>query len=304
MARKKKKSFRLLSGFAAAAAVLAAAFFGLGGPQEGLYAAFLDVGQADCAIIKCGESALLIDAGDLGQSGIIEEKAEAMGLTRFDFAVASHPHADHIGSLPGILEDMGADTLYMSPYVHTSDVYMRVLESAGENGVDVVLPETGESFMLGQAECVFLNDGSGFDDINNSSLALKITCGDISLLFTGDGEAEYESRLLESGADLSCDILKAPHHGSDTSLSDAFLSACSPDIVVISVGEGNSYGHPSAATLEKLKGREVYRTDEQGDIVFYTDGSEIYPSSLAEAAGGDTGWIFSQAVDILRKGGF
>ena len=136
-----------------------------------------------------------------------------------------------------------------------------------------------------------------YDDNNNNSIVLRLDYGDNSFLFTGDAESQAEADILASGADVEADVLKVGHHGSSTSTSDEFLAAVSPEYAVISCGEGNSYGHPHAETLNKLRqnGITVYRTDEQGTIVAESDGREITWSSSpsdtwqsGEPSGSDT----------------
>ncbi len=105
-----------------------------------------------------------------------------------------------------------------------------------------------------------------------------MTYGETSYLFTGDAEAKAEKDILNSGADVSADVLKAGHHGSSTSTSEEFLEAVSPEICVIQCGEGNSYGHPHAEILDRLESRGVkyYRNDSSGTVTVYSDGEEIF----------------------------
>ena len=126
-----------------------------------------------------------------------------------------------------------------------------------------------------------LAPGQGCDDDNNNTIVLRLDYGENSFLCTGDAESQAEADILASGADVDADVLKAGHHGSSTSTSDEFLAAVSPEYAVISCGEGNSYGHPHAETLNKLRqnGITVFRTDEQGTIVAESDGQEITWSS-------------------------
>ena len=115
------------------------------------------------------------------------------------------------------------------------------------------------------------------DDLNNTSIITKVVCGDTSFLFTGDAEYSEEHDILSQGYDLSATVLKAGHHGSDTSSSYQFLREVMPEYVVISVGKGNQYGHPDEDALSRFRdaGAKVYRTDLQGDIIVESNGKDI-----------------------------
>ena len=115
------------------------------------------------------------------------------------------------------------------------------------------------------------------DELNNWSIGIKITYGDTSFVFTGDAETDAEKDIIASGANLRADVWKAAHHGSDTSNSEAILEAVQPDYAVISCGQNNSYGHPNAEVLERFEKRniQVFRTDQQGTITAYSDGTKV-----------------------------
>ena len=140
---------------------------------------------------------------------------------------------------------------------------------------------TGDSFTLGSAVCTILGPTDTYDDPNNASIALLIEHGENRFLFTGDAEKKAEKDILEScslkGISLWADVYKVGHHGSNTSSCEELLDAVSPQYTVISCGKDNSYGHPQEETLEKFakRGIEVYRTDEQGNIVAISDGTQI-----------------------------
>lgn len=237
---------------------------------------FLDVGQADCALVICDGKTMLVDGGNIGDGPKILEYLRAQGVQKLDVLIASHPHADHIGGLPDVVREMEVTRACLSPYVHTSATYASLLDALDERGTAVSVPKAGDSFTLGGTQCQFVGDGAGFDDANNSSLILRAAYGDTAVLFTGDAETPAEEKALENGLPLEATVLKVGHHGSNTSTGKAFLAAVAPDIAVISVGEGNSYGHPAAGTLKKLT-CTLYRTDRDGTVVLASDGSTFGP---------------------------
>ena len=120
-------------------------------------------------------------------------------------------------------------------------------------------------------------NGDYGDNANDYSVGILLEHGENRFLFTGDAEEDSERDMLESGLGLSADVFKAAHHGSRTANTEEFLEAVDPEYVVISCGEGNSYGHPHAEVLNRLRamGVQVFRTDEEGTIVASSDGSSI-----------------------------
>jgi|GEM_PF-523520 len=251
---------------------------------------FLDVGQGDSALVSCGGHYMLIDGGTSKNSSMIYSILKKKGIRDLDIMVASHPHADHVGGLSGALNYAHAG-LILSPKAEAEDSddegFKDLVKYAAENGTGITVPSAGDKYSLGSAKVVILGvnstagqkdtDESSSDKVNDSSIVLKIIFGDNSFLFTGDAGHAAEQVLLDSGEDLSADVLKVGHHGSGHSTYQDFLRAVSPSYAVISVGAGNSYGHPAADVLEHLKDDNVkiFRTDLQGDISCSSDGSKI-----------------------------
>lgn len=235
---------------------------------------FIDVGQADCALVIADGKSMLIDGGEIGAGPEIIDYLHAQGVQKLDVLVATHPHSDHIGGLPYIVENIEIAQTYISPYVHTSATYEKLLDNLDASGCIVTIPEAGDTFSLGNASCQVLSGGHGFDDPNDASIILRVSYGDTSALFTGDAEIPAEEQVLASGLEVRSTILKVGHHGSDTSSGQDFLDAVQPEIAVISCGEGNSYGHPHSVTLKKLT-CEVRRTDLEGSIVLASDGTTV-----------------------------
>lgn len=237
---------------------------------------FIDVGQADAALISCDNHYMLIDGGNRDDSSRIYSVLQAAGINHLDIVVGSHAHEDHIGGLPGAFQAADAD-LVLSPVTeYDSKVFETFKSKAAEKGSGLTVPPAGSTYALGSATVKILGLNGG-EDTNDTSIILKITYGETSFLFTGDAEYEGEHAVLDSGADLSATVLKVGHHGSDTSTCYPFLRAVMPQYAVISVGAGNSYGHPADDTLSKLRdaGVEVFRTDLQGDIFCSSDGKTV-----------------------------
>ena len=234
---------------------------------------FLDVGQGDCAFIKCGDKTMLIDAGDTSTQITVERYLKARGVERLDIIVATHPHKDHIGGMANILKKFDFGEIMMPRVVFDSPVYLDLLEVIDDMGKTVTKAAAGDVFTLGEAEVkVLAPAGTDYEEMNDYSVVLKISIGGRSYLFTGDAEKTSESEMVAAYGDgLRCDVLKVGHHGSDKSSSKEFIVAARPTYAVISVGKNNSYNHPSPATIKTLAkvGAGVFLTYEKGNTVFY-----------------------------------
>ena len=239
---------------------------------------FIDVGQADSALIECDGKTMMIDGGNVADSNLVAAYLKKEDVTELNYVVCSHAHEDHVGGLSGALSVTKADNIYAPKTEANTKAYKNFKKKAEEQNVEIKHPNVGDEIQLGSSTVEFLGpvDENG-KDLNSTSIVLKITYGNTSFLFTGDAESDEEEEILNSGADLKSTVLKVGHHGSRTSTSYPFLREVMPQYAVISVEKGNSYGHPNEETLSKLSdaGVEVYRTDESGDIVMTSDGNSI-----------------------------
>lgn len=263
------------------------------GEEGGLEVHFIDVGQADSALVICDGHYMLIDGGNAEDSDLVYAYLERHGAKRLDYMVASHAHEDHIGGLSGALNYAAVDVAYCPVTEYTSKVFQSMVHYLDVQGKSLTVPAPGDKFSLGSAEVEILGPVQEYDDTNNTSIVLRIDYGATSFLFTGDMETNAEKDLIESGANLEATVLKAGHHGSETSTSYQFLRAVNPKYAVISVGEGNSYGHPSEEVLSRFRdaNTEVYRTDMQGHIIAESDGKSVtfHTEKEADTATNPTG---------------
>lgn len=248
------------------------------GADAGLAVHFIDVGQGDSILAVSEGHYMLIDAGENDQADTVISYLRQQGVTTLDYVIGTHPHSDHIGGLDQVINTFEVDKVILPPVEHTTRTFEDVLDAIAAKGLKITKPVPGSSYSLGRASFTVLSPVKDYgDDLNNWSVGIRLVCGSNSFVMCGDAEAGAEQDIIDSGAVLKADVLKAGHHGSSTSTSDAFLKKVSPAWAVIQCGKGNSYGHPHKETLEKLQtaGCQVLRTDEEGSIVAFCDGTDI-----------------------------
>lgn len=281
--------------------------------EDVLEVTMIDVGQADCFLLRQGKKTCLIDCGTRATGKDAVEYIKNLGITKLDFVIGTHPHDDHMGGMYDILTNFKVgkvvlleETLTVLQSNSTSrDSYVlrdipisekpskfcydevnddetnitrggsasgwiaNLMTELGNEKYNISLPHVGTIYSLGKAKMKVIGpiDVSTEDDLNNLSIVMKVSFGDMDIIFTGDSEKKIEKQILERGDDIDAEILKVGHHGSNTSTSEEFLKAISPDYALISAGCGNRYNHPMEETLKLLKKNKipVYRTDEHSE---------------------------------------
>lgn len=241
---------------------------------------YLDIGQGDSIFVQLpNEESILIDAGNKGDSSKIIQYIKDSGEDTLDYVIATHPHADHIGSMAEVIDSFEVKNIYMPKVAHTSQTYENLLDTISEKGMTIDTAKAGKIiFDYDGIKAQFLAPNSeNYSDLNNYSAVVLLTYNDTRFLFTGDAESESEDEILENGFDVSADVLKVGHHGSKSSSTKRFIKAVKPKYAIISVGEGNRYGHPDMAALDIFQenNAEIWRTDEKGTIVVTSDGRNI-----------------------------
>lgn len=239
---------------------------------------FLDVGQADSTLIQAAGKSMLIDAGNNEDGETIVSILQAQGIETLDYIIPTHPHADHVGGMDDVINAFDIGKVIMPNATSTSQTFEDMLDAMETKGLSATTPIVGDTYTLGDCSFTILAPVWDYgDDMNNWSVAIQLVHGENSFVFTGDAEEEAEEDMLATGLNLQGDVFQAGHHGSNTSNTEEFLDAVNPKYVVISCGEGNSYGHPNEEILERFAERniEVYRTDTQGTIIMQSDGTNI-----------------------------
>jgi len=232
---------------------------------------FIDVGQADSIYIELPDNNdILIDGGNVADGPLVVDYLTKQGVDDIELLIATHPHEDHIGGLPDVLNAFRVEKVIDSGKSATSKIYNTYAATVKAEGCTYE-QDNYQSYTWGNTALQIYTGNETWNDVNDYSVVCRLDTGDIEFMFMGDAETPVEDILT---GDLSAEILKVGHHGSTTSTSAAFLARINPKVAVISVGTGNTYGHPAPETLNKLQaaGIKVYRTDLNGNVVVSTDG--------------------------------
>lgn len=233
----------------------------------------IDVGQADSFLLEQNGMTALIDCGTRSSGDDVVEYLQSQGITRIDFLFGTHPHDDHMGGMYDVITNIDIGTIII-PEVKSNEItsnwYAKLMSEIKNGNYNVQYVKEGVTYCLGDAKIKVLGPiNEPKSNLNNYSAILKVSFGEMDIIMTGDAESDLEAEILKKYQNqLDAEILKVGHHGSDTSTSDEFLEAVSPDYALISVGFSNKYNHPIKSTMDKLKVAQipVYRTDENGTV--------------------------------------
>jgi competence protein ComEC len=250
--------------------------------EDKLQVMFCDVGQGDVTLLHEPGCTVLIDAGRHDQNDVVP-LLKKTGISKIDYLIATHPHADHIGQFPKVLQTFEVGEVWMSGWEHTTRTFERTLDAILATEADYHEPRTGENVRCGSLVLEILNPSAPVKDMHDG-IALRVIHGTVRFLFTGDAEAHHEQDMLKRGHELAADILQLGHHGSRTSTSPRFLDAVNPELAIFSADPNSRYGHPHREIIGRLQARDiaVYGTSESGTITVISDGNgyEVASSRL------------------------
>ena len=241
---------------------------------------FIDVGQADCALIEYGGAYMLIDGGNKEDGQKVISYLQSCGVEELEAVICTHAHEDHVGGLPSVLAVYPTAQVYAPTKTYSSNIFDDFLYYVDQQRLEVTIPTPGDRFTLGDAEFTVLGPVQSYAETNDTSIVVKLEYGSTSFLFTGDMEVAAENDMLdywEGRMDWNVDVLKVGHHGSSTSSGYRFVYETDPEYAIISCGKDNSYGHPHEEVVSRYNdaGIPMFRTDELGTILAVSDGNEV-----------------------------
>lgn len=249
---------------------------------DSLWVHFIDVGQADCALLEYGGQFILIDGGNRDDTSLVVSYLAEQGVQELEAIVCTHIHEDHVGGIPGVLDAYPAKALYAPTDSYSSGLFRDIDRRAQTQKLAFTVPAPGDTLTLGALTLTFVGPVTAYEKTNNTSLVLRADFGDSSFLFTGDMETLAEHDLMNYWDDFSpeildVDVLKVGHHGSYSSSGYRFLYETTPDYGILSLGADNDYGYPHKEPMERFDqaGVTTLRTDLLGSIVAFTDGDII-----------------------------
>jgi len=248
-----------------------------------LTVAFLDVGQGDAIFIESPSgNQILLDGGP--DNSVLRELSKIMPFydRSINTVIASHPDKDHIGGLPEALKRYQVDMIIEPGVSNDTAVYNEFEKLIKELSIEKNIARRGMRVWLDKniyLEILFPDRDTDGWDTNDASIVARLVYGDTSFILSGDSPKKMEEYIVSlDGSALQSDVLKLGHHGSKTSTSGIFLSAVSPEYVIVSAGENNQYGHPHEEVMDIIKKFEIpsLSTYENGTIIFQTDGENLY----------------------------
>lgn len=270
---------------------------------------YIDVGQADSELIQIGNKNILIDAGN--NDNMAYDYLKKIGISKLDYVIATHPHADHIGGMANVIKNFQVDNFYSPKVTSTTKTFENMVNELKNKNLKMKVPNVGETIDIGEAQLIFLAPNSEkYEDLNNYSIVCKLVYGNTSFLFTGDAEDVSEGEILKNKTDVHADVLKVGHHGSHSSTTTEFLNKVNPTYAIISCGKDNDYGHPHKETLDKLneKNIKIIRTDLNGTIIASSDGKNISFNVNTESQEANSGkndnsivWIANSNSKVYHK---
>lgn len=237
---------------------------------------FIDVGEADCILINNNKQYALIDAGNNKDGKKLVSYFKSIGIEKFQYVIGTHAHEDHIGGMDNIIKNFEIKHFYMPNVEVDMITYQEIKKELQKKNILYETPKLDNTLTLSNAKIKVLSIGDDKEDINSTSIVLKVTYQNTSYLLMADATSDVEQKILNKN--IQSDLIKIGHHGSNHSSSATFLNKVKPKYAIISVGTPNDYGFPKKVTLDKLEriGANILRTDELGTIIASSDGNNIY----------------------------
>lgn len=279
--------------------------------KDEIYIHYIDVGQGDCIFIDAQDIDILIDGGNNSDGELVVDYLNELDTDDIELMIATHPHEDHIGGLDNVIYAFDVEKILKPAFANNTKTNADFEIAIDAKSISYEWPNQGEVYTFGDITITILSfNNKQYDSTNDYSIVCRLDYFDSSFIFTGDAEIDVEHDIIDSGIDISADVFKVAHHGSESSTTANFLYKIDPSYAVISVGEDNSYGHPHDIPLKRLELQDVpyIRTDIYGTIIFETNGKDIsYTSKKTNTDSKKSGNVYSEndnqtiAMDINKK---
>ncbi len=244
--------------------------------KTGILVRMLDIGQGDAILIQVSNKNIIIDTGEEKYYEQLKTQLDHFMVKKVDSLILTHPDSDHIGSADKVIANYDVTNVYMPKKSSSSREYSQVISALSSARITPTNPNDGDYLPLAgdlTAQVLSVDEG---DSNNSASIVMRLDYYNNSFLFTGDAPAKVENTVM-SKYDVDVDVLKVAHHGSDYSSPILYLKTVSPEFALISVGAGNSYGHPCDTTINRLErfAKSIFRTDLNGTITINGDGDTL-----------------------------
>lgn len=240
---------------------------------------FIDTGQSDCILIESEGHHMLVDAGRNESGAAVVKYLRELGVERLDYVIGTHGHQDHIGGMDAVLYNFEVENFYIARQAHDTKSYRDIIDAVRAKNIEIKNPRFAQQETLGSARFTFITpEAEGVeDDLNSTSLGIRVTNGRHSFLMCADAGTDVEQKILKSGMNIKADVFKLNHHGSSDANSKKFLKKVSPKYAVVTCAKDNEFGHPHESVMKRLNKLDIklFRTDEQGSVVFTSDGETL-----------------------------
>lgn len=240
----------------------------------------LDIGQGDAFLIQTDNKNIMIDTGDYTSRYLLAAALERLQIRRIDMLILTHAHADHIGNAAYLINNFDVGEVLDNGQASGSRYYRLYRAACTVKQVPCRALTAGDSVALDDDVYFDVMNPPAYEtnySVNNLSVVGKLVYKDFTMLFTGDIESEAESELVFGEAKIDAVVLKAAHHGSKTSSVMNFVEAVNPEVVFISAGRDNKFGHPhvdsvAAYLVAGVSAEKIYCTGFNGQVVIESDG--------------------------------
>ena len=236
---------------------------------------FFDVGEGDSILITKNKKNILIDGGNNKDGKYLVDYLKELNINDFEYVIATHPHEDHIGGLDYVIREFNIKHYLQLDIELDNLTYQDIIKETDKKKIIREIPNIDDEFNIDDLIFKILYLDNNIDDINNSSMIIRLVYKNTSYLFMADANKEEELKILEKN--IKSDVLKVGHHGSQHGTSATFIKEVMPKYSIISCGLNNDYGFPKQVTLDKLNkiDSKIYRTDQDHTIKLISDGESI-----------------------------